>query len=388
MRALWVTTFPPRHCGIGDYAFDLVSHLASDKALELRVVTYPDGVATEVIPSDVVAIRRILSTRPSRADLARAVSEFSPDVVHLQSSTFLHPPPVNRAVRKADGAPLITTVHDTPRSWRVFYTIPSLRGVYRASSRLVVHSARVGDVLQRFHHIPSEKILRIPHGVDTRRYRPDAERPETRATFGLERKRVVLFFGFLRPGKGLETLLRAWSKVGPAVPDAVLVLAGGSPTGARRYGLLHDEGTYPQELSVLARTLNVDRQTIFTGYVPDAQVPGLLAAAEVIVLPYDANEAQSGPFHKALSTGRAVVATAVPGFRDVVTSGEQAILVPPKDEHALGDAIQELLEDPTRARGLGHAARQLAERTLDFSVVAQIIKRLYVEVADNRAKAG
>src|SRR3972149_8037954 len=112
MRVLWVTTFPPRRCGIGDYAADLASHVSRNQDPELRIVTYPDGVAEGVARENGFEVSRWLGGASSNGNLLAEIRSFGPDIVHLQSASFLHPPSVNAEVATCD-VPLVTTVHDT-----------------------------------------------------------------------------------------------------------------------------------------------------------------------------------------------------------------------------------------------------------------------------------
>ncbi|HII40362.1 MAG TPA: hypothetical protein HA326_03995, partial [Thermoplasmata archaeon] len=100
MRILWITSFPPRRCGIGDYSADLTTHLARDARVAVRVLTYADGLAPGVARWDGVEISRNLDARASPHRIAREIEAFGPDLVHLQSSSFLHRPSVNRALRR------------------------------------------------------------------------------------------------------------------------------------------------------------------------------------------------------------------------------------------------------------------------------------------------
>jgi glycosyltransferase involved in cell wall biosynthesis len=351
--------------------------------LQQRVLTYPDGLGQRVYDWDGVEVSRNLPVRPTSQELADRLKEFQPDLVHLQSSSFLHTSSVNRALSIECAVPLVTTVHDTPHSWRVFYTIPSLRSIYEKSSRLVAHSSSVSRVLQEFHRVDAGKIVRMPHGVDTDEYRPDVDATDARAQFDLDGKRVVLFFGFLRPGKGIETLLRAWVPVASSLPDALLVIGGGSPTRARRYGFARSEADYPARLQTMASNLGIRDRVRFTGYVPDALVPGLLASAEMAVFPYEGSPSQSGPLHKILSTGKPVIATAFPGFQEVLTEGREAVLVPPGDAGSLATAIQNLLADPVAAREMGRLAREKAVRLMGWSVVIRETMGVYTSLLES-----
>src|SRR3990172_11430952 len=96
-------------------------------------------------------------------------------------------------------------------------------------------------------------------------------------------------------------------------PDLVDV-AGGTPSSPRTYFYnLRQEGDYPDKLVDHAKPLRLERRVRFTGYVPDELVAGLLAPADAIILPYEGSFSQSGPIHKALSSGRPLIAPAVSG---------------------------------------------------------------------------
>ena len=380
MRVLWVTTFPPRRCGIGDYASDLASQISRNRDPELRIVTYPDGVGEGVARENGFDVSRSLGGASPNGKLAAEIRSFDPDLLHLQSASFLHRPSVNEAVAACE-VPLITTVHDTPGSWRAFRVLRGLRRVYERSRRLLVHSPEVGRILSGLHAVDADRIVTLPHGVDLDKYSPHAPTGDALRNFGLSGRRIVLFFGFVRPGKGLETLLRAWQRIEASHPDTVLVLAGGIPSDPRRYHLLlKNEADYPRELMSLAAALGISDRLLFTGYVPGQLVPGLLASSEVVVLPYVNAIHQSGPLHKSLAAGRAIVATNIGGFRELLENGKDSILVPPGEPGPLADAIGGLLDDLARASDIAGRAREKAEKSLSWSVAANRTLEIYRQV--------
>ena len=381
MDVLMISTFPPRRCGIGDYTADLVSELASNGGLQIGILTYRDGVSVELESRNTFEISRELETRTTPARILSLLKRSGADLVHLQSSSFLHHRSVNTAVARACPVPLVTTVHDTPGSLRIFYAIPSLRKLYRNSSRLITHSQGVSETLTGFHDIEGSRIVHIPMGVDTGRYHPGANGTEIRSKYDLRQKRIILFFGFLRPGKGLEILLRAWSLVQQSHSDSLLVIAGGIPTEARRYSFLSEnEVNYPNRLQGLARQLGIGRRIVFTDYVPEQLVPGLMAAAEFVVLPYGGAPSQSAALLKALSSGKPVIATKTAGFQEYLEGGEDAILVSQGDVEALASSIALLLEDSDLARDMGSQARQKALKNHDWSLVAKKTSSTYQEL--------
>lgn len=378
MRVALVSTFPPRRCGIADYTADFVRELALANDIDVHVLTYGDSIDHSIIPQDGLRVSRELTRRLSARRMAELLRKYEPDLVHLMSSSFLHHPSLNYALSRGCPVPLVTTVHDTPRSWRLFYAIPSLRSVYEKSSCLLTHSASVSQTLRCFHQLNDKRILEIPHGVDSRRYHPQADVGGSRKAFCLGDKKVVLFFGFLRPGKGIETLLEAWSIIAETQPGAVLVIAGGTPTASRRYAFhLKNEADYPGKLRRLANRLGITDTVTFTGYVPEGLVPGLIATAQAVVLPYDRAVAQSGPVHKTISSGKALITSEMAGPLGRLRDRGVALLVPPHDPGALSDSIIRLLTDQALCRELGSRARDLAERELEWSRVVQEIVRAY-----------
>lgn len=378
MHVLMVSTFPPRRCGIGDYTADLASEIAKSKNVSVSVLTYSDGQPGVLAEEDGIAVSRSLDNKPVPRRLVATIRALAPDVIHFQSATFLHNSSVNSAVGATTHCPLVTTVHDAPRSWRVAYTIRNLRTVYRRSARIFAHSEEVAKALVQFHRVDPSRILRIRLGVNTTLFNPGVSDLQARRRYGLQDSRVVLYFGFLRPGKGIDVLLRAWQLIEKQHPDTTLVLAGGTPTRAMRYAfLLRSEATYPKMLHRLSTRLGIENRVVFTDFVESGTVPSLLASADIVVLPYDHGSPQSGPMHKALSSGKPLIASDTVGFREVLQPDKEAVLVPPGDPRALANAISYLLDNAGIAREIGQNARRRAETELNWSIIAKRSLEVY-----------
>jgi glycosyltransferase involved in cell wall biosynthesis len=314
--------------------------------------------------------------------MSLAISEIGPDLVHFQSATFLHDRGVNKCLAQLKNPPLVTTVHDTPRSPRVFYTIPNLREIYRKSRAIVTHSKGVLETLNRYHRVPVNKLSLVPLGVDIDRFHPDADRRRVQVIYNLLGKRVILFFGFLRPGKGLETLLAAWAKTSRRSHDAVLVIAGDSPSRTMRYGLLAErEQDYPSFLRDLAKQLGLSTEVVFTGHVPDDLVPGLLTNADVVVFPNDTNLSQSYPLHQALGAGAAILTTTSPASEEVLVDGKNALLVPPRNVEALCAGLDLLMRDEVLRKRMKVSARATAVERCSWTHISDRLIRIYRDVA-------
>ncbi|HEV3377108.1 MAG TPA: glycosyltransferase family 4 protein [Thermoleophilaceae bacterium] len=178
----------------------------------------------------------------------------------------------------------------------------------------------------------ARRVAVCPNGVDTHLFAPRL----TRSPHGPS----AVFTGTLRPWHGIETLGEAWRLLGPAAPPLTVVGDGpGRP-------LLEEVG---------ARV---------TGALPHAEVPAVLAGADIGIAPYAAD---APPYFSPLklfeylAAGLAVVAAAIPGVTELVDE-RTAVLVPPGDPEALAGAVARLAADSLERERLGLAGRMLAQR--------------------------
>ena len=169
----------------------------------------------------------------------------------------------------------------------------------------------------------------------------------------------------------------------------MLVIGGGIPDKPRRFALLlRSEKDYPARLRRLARSLAVEKRVLFTDYVPEANVPELLAMASIVVLPYQGNPTQSDALYKALSCGTPIIATRHQGFQEVLEEGKDSLLFPPKDVTALGNALDDLLADSSKALEMGKSARSKVERRYDLSNLADRMIEVYTSAIENGGLVG
>jgi glycosyltransferase involved in cell wall biosynthesis len=155
-----------------------------------------------------------------------------------------------------------------------------------------------------------------------------------------------LYFGAIRPYKGVATLLEAFKAVSRAVPQSMLLIAGQPWMEWKPLDTIASD----PDLGGRVRT--------HLGFVPSAEVEQYFAAADVVVLPYTHFDAQSGVAAVALSFGRAMVVSRVGGLVDVVR--DSAAVVPPNDPGALGRAISAVLSDRALQARLERDSMELA----------------------------
>ncbi|MGQ9611694.1 glycosyltransferase [Chloroflexus sp.] len=165
-----------------------------------------------------------------------------------------------------------------------------------------------------------------------------------------DQRRILLFFGFVRPYKGLEYLIQALAEVRQQLDVHLLVVGEiwGSPAYYQRYAA---------EFGVTEAITFVDR------YVSNEELPVIFSTADVVVLPY-VSATQSGVVQLAFDFGKPVIATNVGGLPEVVQDGVTGLIVPPQDAHALAQAIVRYFQDnlaPCLTANVQAAATERAE---------------------------
>jgi glycosyltransferase involved in cell wall biosynthesis len=194
---------------------------------------------------------------------------------------------------------------------------------------------------------------------------PSGETESIRRLLGL-REKVLLFFGFIRPYKGLHLLLEAFQTIAPDYPDVSLLIVGESFHA--RQGEANDKERFlkslPQGDPLHSRIVWINQ------YVPDEQVGRYFAVADVFVAPY-LSVTQSGPLNIAYAFDKPVIASDLPAFRDCVRNGESGYLFEAGNASDLADKIRRFLKAPLTAEKVRHCRRQFSwERYVDLAVGA------------------
>jgi glycosyltransferase involved in cell wall biosynthesis len=213
------------------------------------------------------------------------------------------------------------------------------------------------------------RTVLIPgEGIDLEAFSPSAVPPERQAALRSELglgpdARVVLMVGRMLRHKGVLEFVEAARRVRAACPGAVFVLVGPS-----------DEGNPARIPSEKLQAWESEGAVRYLGMRGD--VRDLMAVADVVVLP-SYREGIPRVLIEAAAMGRPLVATDVPGCREVVRNGVNGLLVPARDAVALAEAIESLLKNPKLRAEFGAASRRLAEERFSDQRVVDCILDLY-----------
>ena len=358
-----------------------VSHLAEQfvtRGHQVHIVAPSSGMeaepgAADAAPIPIHRIGRVVSI-PANGSVARItlslrsylqakrlLQEEQFDLIHLHEPLM---PALPLTVLRHSSTTNVGTFHAfrvTPLTY--FYSKPILRPFFRKLHGHIAVSSAARDFVGEY--FPSDYRV-IPNGIDfprfNTRYPPLDLFSDSRPT--------VLFVGRLEKRKGLRYLLRAWPMVLERQPEARLIVVGrGRPLeGYRRFAAR--QGWSPADVS-------------FAGYVSSEDLPRYYQACDVFCAPNTGQESFGIVLLEAMAAGAPIVASDIPGYRDVISHGEQGLLVERQNPAALADALCRLLANPETRAQMRRVGQETA-RAFDWSRVASLVLDYYAEVLERR----
>jgi len=339
LRVGMIGNYPPRRCGIASYTMDMAAAMQLAGA-DVSVCAMDDG--TEDFPYPDI-VNRVVPQHDGLAYLEMATSlNASVDAVVVQHEYGIYGGDAGEDILitlRNLRVPIVSVLHTileepSPVQRRI------LREIADLSSHVVVMSETAQAILDRVYHVPFAKTQFVPHGV------PESvteSRAESKAQYGWENRRVILTFGLLSPGKGIEYVLNAITSVVKEHPDVLYVLAGQTHPHVRR---LSGE-KYRENLLQMADSLGVSEHIEFVDrYLDLPDLCQLLNACDVYVTPYlNAQQITSGTLSYAVGAGRPVISTVYIHANELLGDGT-GILVPFRDADAIATALARVLDDP------------------------------------------
>ncbi|MBI4342291.1 MAG: glycosyltransferase [Candidatus Omnitrophica bacterium] len=295
--------------------------------------------------------------------LYRVIRRLRPAVVH--TGLFTADLYGRLAARLAGVRVVVSTVHsvDFDKPSRHVMADRLLRGL---TDRFIATAGAVRTVLNEREGVPPERTTVIYNGVNLREFTPASSNGHLRAELGLPAEDPVIgIVGRLVPVKDHETFLYAAALVRQAMPRSRFLIVG---DGARRAPLEH-----------LIDQLDLRGHVRFLG--SRSEVAPVYDLLDLLVVS-SRYEGCCRVILEAMAMSKPVVATAVGGNPELVSSGRTGLLVPPEDPRHLADAILELLDHPDRARAMGRSARHRVEQRFSLERMVEETDRVYQELLE------
>lgn len=268
---------------------------------------------------------------------------------------------------RAASCPQVGTFHTTAgRSRMLEWARPYLAPMVEKLDARIAVSTTARDFVA--HYFPGDYEV-IPNGVDVDRFHPGVLPFAEHVREGVIN---LLFVGRLDPRKGVHHLIAAMPRILERTAGRVqLLIVGDSYLRSKL------------EASVAPSARAHGR---FLGHVPSSDLARWYATGDVFVSPASGNESFGIVLVEAMASGRAVVASDIPGYRSVIVPGENALAVPPGDVPALAETISALALDPELRRRLGRKGRERAQE-FSWPRVTDRIEAVYRRVLERRRAA-
>ena len=303
------------------------------------------------------------------AAIRRVHAEVGFDLLRVHSLRYIGPSALYARRRYRLNVPIVSHHHhlDPSPLNRVIE-----KWVVEASDRVVVGSEFARRQLREELGARTDHVSVVYYGVDGR-FAPRPASAALRARYGLAGRRVVLFFGGLKPRKNLGLLLDTWKALAPGHPDTTLLVAGGGP-------LLAD-------LKAQVGRLGLDGRVVFTGYVAEAEKAAHFNLGDVFFFP-SAMEGFGLTVAEAMSSGLPVVASNRGSIPELVVEGEGGFVCDPSRPEAFVERLALILGDEGLGRKLGGANRERVERMFRWERCVDGTRRVYQTALEDWRRRG
>lgn len=377
----FIGNYLPRKCGIATFTTDLCEAVAAAApGIDCYAVAMNDRPEGYAYPPRVRF--EVEAARREQYDLAADfINVNQADAVCVQHEYGIYGGrsgaqllPMLRRLRM----PVVTTLHTvlnkpSPEEREVLNELSTI------SDLLVVMSPRAATYLRDLYRVPESRIRLIHHGIpDVPFIDPNYFKDEMEA----EGRPVLLTFGLMSPGKGIEYMIQALPGVVARHPGLLYIVLGATHPHVKR-----DHGEqYRMALEQRVRELGLEANVRFVNrFVSLQELCKYLGAADLYITPY-LNEAQivSGTLAYALGAGKAVVSTPYWYAEDMLAE-ERGRLVPFRDAGALAEVLNDLLDNETARHAMRKRAYAFGRSMIWPSVAAQYLQ-IFEEVRTERSR--
>ncbi|MCS5420981.1 MULTISPECIES: glycosyltransferase family 4 protein [Psychrilyobacter] len=362
-----VGNYLPRRCGLATFTTDVSKAIRSELGEDKKLINiamndreegydYPSEVKLTIQEDD----------REEYIEVAHYLNENEYGAVIIQHEYGIYGGEDGEYIielMKRLEMPVLTNLHTVLEN-------PSLgqrkvmNDLAKYSEKLLVMSKKAFDILMRVYGIPKEVVAFVPHGIPDTAYE---EQGIYNDAIGLEGKEIILTFGLLGPGKGLEVMIEAMPAIVKKNPNAVYLILGKThPHILKKTG-----DVYREKLKEQIRSLNLEKNVVFHNKFVDLDIlVKYIKTSTIYSIPYlNREQITSGTLAYALGSGAAVVSTPFWHAEELLAEG-RGVLVPFRDSESLAREINMLLADSERRQNMRRKAYDYA-RSMIWPKVAK-----------------
>lgn len=375
IRVAYVSTYPPRECGIATYTYDLVDAISRLYVLKPPFVTAINDRGGYYDYADVVRFQIDREMVESYVEAAEYINKSDVDIVNLQHEFGLFGGIWGEhilAFLKELEKPVVSTLHTVllepdSDSRRVIESILQ-------NSMHVIVMARVGvQILENLYSTLADKVRYIPHGCPNV---PFISSQTMKHRLGLEDRIVLSTFGLISRGKGIEYAIQALPPIVKEESRIMYLIIGETHPEVRK----HEGETYRKYLFDLVDSLGLENNVRFVNrFLPKNELIRHLQATDIYIVPYPNKEQiSSGTLLYALSTGKAIISTPFLQAKEVISEG-CAVECEFKNPDSITGCVMKLLKSDDIHRRLEKSAYDYS-RGMIWPYVAMKYVNLFYEV--------
>ncbi len=369
---LFLTSYPPRECGIATYSQDLLKSLDNkfSNSFSLKVCALESGDANHAYPGEV---KYVLDANDSAkyVELAHAINiDNDIKLILVQHEFGFFQDAGEDALLKflyGLAIPAIVVFHTVlpqpDESMKV-----NVQRIAAACASIVVMTKHAAQVLKVDYGIPQQKIVVIPHGTHLV---PHLSETFLKDKYGLTGRKVLSTFGLLGSGKGIETTLDALPTIIEANPDVVFLVIGKTHPG-----VVKSEGEkYRDMLEEKVEALSLQQYVKFINrYLPLQDLLEYLQLTDIYLFTSkDPNQAVSGTFSYAMSCACPIISTPIPHAREVLRE-DTGIIIDFQNSEQLADGVNRLMSDePLRKAFSSNTLQRIVPTAWENSAIAHAL---------------
>ncbi len=335
---MFLSTYPPRACGIATFTQDLVGALSKTGKIKTGIVAVNDNDYD--YPPEVQMTLKQYSPE-SYPETAEKINSSSSDLLMIEHEFGIYGGECGEYILKFAEAlkkPYCVTLHTVlPKPLKKQETI--IRQLAAGCQKLVTMSSSSVHLLENIYGVPKEKISVIPHGVPEL---PMEDRESLKKQENLEGRFVVSTFGLLSPGKGLEYGIEAIARIAKQHPEIVYLILGQTHPGIKK----RNGEKYRESLEKLVQKYGISKHVLFVNkYLTKQEIIRYLCMSDVYMTPYlGKDQAVSGTLAYAAGYGCAIVSTPYPYAEEMLADG-RGLLAEFKNADSLAKCIMEIMRD-------------------------------------------
>jgi glycosyltransferase involved in cell wall biosynthesis len=373
MKIAWMSSWPPRPCGIATYSEELIAALRKAKN-DIHIICHPDGGR----PGE-KKVYPVINTEEHGWDEAvyDTVQKINPDVIHVQHEYGLYQTSGDHAsglfrllfrLHVQGKYPVVVTYHS------VYTRLSPMIRLYMDVMQRLVHAGIVHAEYQWMNlhanlgHVV-DNVYIIPHGAATE---VSISRKEAKKKLGLEGRHVLGMLGWFTQTKGFDSVLEIWDELARELgEDTMLVLAGDARRGDP------NQIDYKQKLlSFVEQCEHKDRIKVVLGSFAPEEYNDIMASFDLMVMPYTF-ASQSGNLAHSFALGVPAVVSGLEGLKAEAEASGAAVAVPLGDKEELKRAILMIMANESLRKKYAQRAKSYVKDRISWSITAKKHLRVY-----------